>query len=250
MALASDGGHRGLRAVARSSDRGHSAHAGRQAEPGRAGATDRGRQTGARGTLAAFSRPDRRHREEPQTRRRAVPALGRDAVQRAARQRQQRRPDRQLHRRRRAAIGPGGLSVQDPSSARHGGDPLRSGARLSADLHGRPRASRKIPIPRGSATPSGTGKATRSWSRRPVSTTRAGWTTPASRRPTSCTSPSASSARISGTWTFRSRSTTRRRTRNRGRVTQPLAFQADTELLEYICNENNRYFDLVHDFGE
>jgi len=30
-------------------------------------------------------------------------------------------------------------------------------------------------------------------------------------------------------------------------VTQPLAFQADTELLEYICNENNRYFDLVHD---
>jgi len=31
-------------------------------------------------------------------------------------------------------------------------------------------------------------------------------------------------------------------------VTQPLAFQADTELLEYICNENNRYFDLVKDF--
>jgi hypothetical protein len=31
-------------------------------------------------------------------------------------------------------------------------------------------------------------------------------------------------------------------------VTQPLAFQADTELLEYICNENNRYFDLVHDY--
>jgi hypothetical protein len=30
-------------------------------------------------------------------------------------------------------------------------------------------------------------------------------------------------------------------------VTQPLAYQADTELLEYICNENNRYFDLVHD---
>ena len=28
---------------------------------------------------------------------------------------------------------------------------------------------------------------------------------------------------------------------------QPLAYQADTELLEYICNENNRYFDLVHD---
>jgi hypothetical protein len=32
-------------------------------------------------------------------------------------------------------------------------------------------------------------------------------------------------------------------------VTQPLAFQADTELLEYICNENNKYFDLVHDFS-
>ena len=28
-------------------------------------------------------------------------------------------------------------------------------------------------------------------------------------------------------------------------VTQPLAFQADTELLEYICNENNRYFEII-----
>ena len=28
-------------------------------------------------------------------------------------------------------------------------------------------------------------------------------------------------------------------------VTQPLAFQPDTELLEYICNENNKYFELV-----
>src|SRR5262245_8838554 len=33
-------------------------------------------------------------------------------------------------------------------------------------------------------------------------------------------------------------------------VTQQLAFQPDTELLEYICNENNKYFDLVHDFGK
>jgi hypothetical protein len=30
-------------------------------------------------------------------------------------------------------------------------------------------------------------------------------------------------------------------------VTQPLVFQPDTELLEYICNENNKYFELVHD---
>jgi hypothetical protein len=30
-------------------------------------------------------------------------------------------------------------------------------------------------------------------------------------------------------------------------VVQPLAFQADTELLEYICDENNKYFELVHD---
>jgi hypothetical protein len=30
-------------------------------------------------------------------------------------------------------------------------------------------------------------------------------------------------------------------------VTQPLALQPDTELLEYICNENNKYFELVHD---
>ena len=28
-------------------------------------------------------------------------------------------------------------------------------------------------------------------------------------------------------------------------VTQPLAFQPDTELLEYICNENNKYFEIV-----
>jgi hypothetical protein len=33
-------------------------------------------------------------------------------------------------------------------------------------------------------------------------------------------------------------------------VTQPLAFQADTELLEYICNENNKYFELVKDYGK
>jgi hypothetical protein len=31
------------------------------------------------------------------------------------------------------------------------------------------------------------------------------------------------------------------------KVVQPLAFQPDTELLEYMCNENNKYFDLVHD---
>jgi hypothetical protein len=29
------------------------------------------------------------------------------------------------------------------------------------------------------------------------------------------------------------------------RVTQPLDFQADNELIEYICDENNKYFDLV-----
>jgi len=28
-------------------------------------------------------------------------------------------------------------------------------------------------------------------------------------------------------------------------VTLPLLFQADTDLLEYICNENNRYFEIV-----
>ena len=28
-------------------------------------------------------------------------------------------------------------------------------------------------------------------------------------------------------------------------VTQQLAFQADTELLEYICNENNKYFEII-----
>ena len=28
-------------------------------------------------------------------------------------------------------------------------------------------------------------------------------------------------------------------------VTQPLVFQADTELLEYICNENNKYFEII-----
>jgi hypothetical protein len=28
-------------------------------------------------------------------------------------------------------------------------------------------------------------------------------------------------------------------------VTQQLAYQADTELLEYICNENNKYFEII-----
>jgi hypothetical protein len=32
-------------------------------------------------------------------------------------------------------------------------------------------------------------------------------------------------------------------------VTQPLAFQADTELLEYICNENNKYFEIIPKAG-
>ena len=30
-----------------------------------------------------------------------------------------------------------------------------------------------------------------------------------------------------------------------GAVTLPLLFHADTELLEYICSENNRYFEIV-----
>ena len=28
-------------------------------------------------------------------------------------------------------------------------------------------------------------------------------------------------------------------------VTQPLLFQADQDLLEYTCNENNRYFQII-----
>ena len=28
-------------------------------------------------------------------------------------------------------------------------------------------------------------------------------------------------------------------------VTLPLLYQPDTELLEYICSENNRYFEIV-----
>ena len=31
------------------------------------------------------------------------------------------------------------------------------------------------------------------------------------------------------------------------KVTQPLVYQADDELIEYICDENNRYFLLVPD---
>ena len=55
----------------------------------------------------------------------------------------------------------------------------------------------------------------------------------------------ASCARTSARWTSRSRSTIPRRTRGRGSVTQQLAFQPDTELLEYICNENNKYFEII-----
>jgi hypothetical protein len=28
-------------------------------------------------------------------------------------------------------------------------------------------------------------------------------------------------------------------------TTQSLAFQPDTELLEYICDENNKYFEII-----
>jgi hypothetical protein len=28
-------------------------------------------------------------------------------------------------------------------------------------------------------------------------------------------------------------------------VTLPLTYQADTELLEYMCNENNKYFEII-----
>jgi hypothetical protein len=28
-------------------------------------------------------------------------------------------------------------------------------------------------------------------------------------------------------------------------ITLPLTFQADDELIEYICNENNKYFDIL-----
>ena len=28
-------------------------------------------------------------------------------------------------------------------------------------------------------------------------------------------------------------------------VTQQLVLQPDTELLEYICNENNKYFEII-----
>jgi hypothetical protein len=33
-------------------------------------------------------------------------------------------------------------------------------------------------------------------------------------------------------------------------VTLPLVLQPDTELLEYICNENNKYLELVPTAGK
>jgi hypothetical protein len=32
-------------------------------------------------------------------------------------------------------------------------------------------------------------------------------------------------------------------------VTLPLALAPDTELLEYICNENNKYFEIIPKAG-
>ena len=34
-----------------------------------------------------------------------------------------------------------------------------------------------------------------------------------------------------------------------GQGTLPLILRPDTELLEYICNENNKYFDIVPKAG-
>ena len=86
----------------------------------------------------------------------------------------------------------------------------RQHPQLPADLHGRPQASRTIPIRPGTATRSATTKATRwSWTRS-ASTTSSGSTSAAIRTPRSCTRSSGTRGR---TW---ARSSSRRRSTDPG----------------------------------
>ena len=105
-------------------------------------AAARERKAGARRAVAAGAGRTRRrkHREEPQGTG-SFPAVGRSAVQGAPGEQQPRRSDRQMRRRRRAAIGPGRVSLSDPRGARHGGYPLRGRARVSPDFYRWARAA-------------------------------------------------------------------------------------------------------------
>ena len=107
---------------------------------------------------------------------------------------------------------------------------------------------RRIPIRPGTATPWPDGKATR-WSWIPSgSTTSSGSTSRGTLTRNSCTSSSAIGVRISIT------STTTPRSRMPGAYTKPFTmhghstYQHNDELMEYICNENNK--DVAHIVGK
>ena len=102
---------------------------------------DAGRETGSLGFVAAGRHPDRGHCHQPSARLGTVSAVGREAVQGTPRQRRSRRSDGELHRRRRAALRPGAVSVQDPAREESCRDPLRGRALVPADLRRWPVAA-------------------------------------------------------------------------------------------------------------
>ena len=137
------------------------------------------------------------------------------------------------------------LPVQDSRTAGHGRHPVRGGARLSADLHRRASRCRRIRIPPGSATRSGDGKATSWSSNRAASTTTSGWTTPGGRPPSTLKVTERFVRKNFGQMDIEITIDDPKAYTKPWTVTQQLAFQPDTELLEYICNENNKYFEII-----
>ena len=231
-------------AVAQSSNRRHSAHAGRQAEPFRARAAHRRRQAGSVRPMAAGFRIRDRYRARSQTRRGALPALGRGAAHAPPPDRQQGRPHRRLRRGRGPAIGfvPYPFKIlQVPGMVVVLYEAVHSYRQIFTD-------GREFPA---DMNPAWFGYSIGRWEGETfaVQTTGFndhGWLDNSGR-------PATDALRV----------TERFRRKDFGHmdmqitiddpkaytkpwtVTLPLTFQADTELLEYICNENNRYFELV-----
>ena len=139
----------------------------------------------------------------------------------------------------------GAVSVQDPAREGSRRDPVRGGALVPADLRRRPVAARGHEPVMVRVLSRTSGTRTRSWSRPPGFNDK-GWLDNFGK-------PATDKLRVTekfvrkdfghmdivitiddpGAYT------------KPWDVTLPLILRPDTELLEYICNENNKYFDIL-----
>ena len=145
--------------------------------------------------------------------------------------------------------------AQHPGRAQAGADagphdlPARVAHHLPPDLHRRPAAARpSTRSRRGWAIRSAAGKATRSSSRPSGRTARPGSTCAGCPPPKRCASPSATRGRPSGASTSTSPSTIPKAYTKPWDVRLSWDLQPDTDLIESICEENNR--DLPHMVGK